>query len=128
MGKKLKIKNRSLVEAVVFLTVLLLCCWALGSRMGSENLLRTIMNTAHDLLLNTVFFLMGITVQKAVAREQKPAADLMKFSQTMRLLMQLAVAVLGFALPCFNGYAVILSLFFPRIAIMLRPFLDKKKQ
>jgi len=62
MGKKLRFKNRSLVEAVIFLTVLLLCCWALGSRMGSENLLKTIMNTAHDLLLNTVFFLMGITV------------------------------------------------------------------
>ena len=57
-----KTKNRTLVEAIVFLAVLVLCCWALGSRMGSENLLRTIMNTAHDLLLNTVFFLMGITV------------------------------------------------------------------
>ena len=74
------------------------------------------------------FFLMGITVQKAVAKEKKPASDLMKFSQTMRLLMQLAVAVLGFALPCFNGYAVIIPLFFPRIAIMIRPFLDKKRQ
>ena len=69
------------------------------------------------------FFLMGITVQKAVTKEQKPAADLMKFSQTMRLLMQLTVAVLGFALPCFNGYATIIPLFFPRIAIMIRPFI-----
>ena len=57
-----KIKNKSLVEAIVFLVVLMGCCVALGSRMGSENLLKTIMNTAHDLLLNTVFFLMGITV------------------------------------------------------------------
>ncbi len=74
------------------------------------------------------FFLMAITVQKAVTREKKPAADLMKFSQTMRLLMQVVVAVLGFVLPCFNGYAVIIPLFFPRIAVMIRPFLDKKKQ
>ena len=44
------------------MALLLLFSWALGSRMGSENLLKTIMNTAHDLLLNTVFFLMGITV------------------------------------------------------------------
>ena len=29
------------------------------------------------------FLLMGITVQKAVTKEQKPAADLMKFSQTI---------------------------------------------
>ena len=74
------------------------------------------------------FLLMGITVQKAVAKEKKPASDLMRLSQTMRLLMQLVVAVLGFALPCFNGYATILPLFFPRIAIMIRPFLDKNKQ
>ena len=62
MGKIDKLKNRSLWEALVFLALLLLFSWALGSRMGSENLLKTIMNTAHDLLLNTVFFLMGITV------------------------------------------------------------------
>jgi spore maturation protein SpmA len=30
--------------------------------MGSANMVKTIMNTAHDLLLNTVFYLMGITV------------------------------------------------------------------
>lgn len=30
--------------------------------MGAGNMLKTIMNTAHDLLLNTVFYLMGITV------------------------------------------------------------------
>ena len=71
------------------------------------------------------FFLMGLTVQNAVEREKKPAADLMKFSQNMRLLMQLVVAVLGFALPCFNGYAVIIPLFFPRIAVTVRPFLKK---
>lgn len=62
MGNKTKIINRSLIEAVVFLLLLVLFSWALGSRMGSENLIKTIMNTAHDLLLNTVFFLMGITV------------------------------------------------------------------
>ena len=62
MGNKTKKLNRSLIEAVVFLLILVLFSWALGSRMGSENLIKTIMNTAHDLLLNTVFFLMGITV------------------------------------------------------------------
>ena len=62
MGNQTKKLNRSLIEAVVFLLLLVLFSWALGSRMGSENLIKTIMNTAHDLLLNTVFFLMGITV------------------------------------------------------------------
>ncbi len=71
------------------------------------------------------FFLMGVTVQKALGREKKPAADLMKLSQTGRLLMQLAVIVLGFVLPCLNEYAVIIPLFFPRIGVMLRPFFAK---
>ena len=34
----------------------------LGSSMGTPNMLNTIMNTAHDLLLNTVFYLMAICV------------------------------------------------------------------
>ena len=34
----------------------------LGWRMGTPNMLNTIMNTAHDLLLNTVFYLMAICV------------------------------------------------------------------
>ena len=35
---------------------------ALGRVMGTANLFNTIMNTAHDLLLNTVFFIMSISV------------------------------------------------------------------
>lgn len=34
----------------------------LGSIMGTPNMLNTVMNTAHDLLLNTVFYLMAICV------------------------------------------------------------------
>ena len=64
------------------------------------------------------FFLMGVTVQKALGREKKPAADLMKLSQTGRLLMQLAVIVLGFVLPCLNEYAVIIPLFFPTMILL----------
>ena len=34
----------------------------MGMKMGASNMLNTIMRTAHDLLLNTVFYLMGICV------------------------------------------------------------------
>ena len=34
----------------------------IGSKMGAAEMLNTIMHTAHDLLLNTVFYLMGICV------------------------------------------------------------------
>ena len=54
--------RRSSVEALIFLALFAGVSIALGSRMGSGNMLNTIMNTAHNLLLNTVFYLMGITV------------------------------------------------------------------
>ena len=61
--KSIKYKlSRSIVEAVVFLTLLVVVFTLLGTRMGGANMIKTIMNTAHDLLLNTVFYLMGITV------------------------------------------------------------------
>ena len=59
---KLRKPSRSTIEALIFLTILIVVFTLLGSRMGSANMLKTIMNTAHDLLLNTVFYLMGITV------------------------------------------------------------------
>ncbi|MBR3407154.1 MAG: nucleoside recognition domain-containing protein [Bacteroidales bacterium] len=54
--------RRSTVEALVFLTLLIVVFSLLGSKMGGGNIIKTVMNTAHDLLLNTVFYLMGITV------------------------------------------------------------------
>ena len=63
MTKKSKpFLRRSSVEALIFLALFAAVSVALGSKMGSGNLLNTIMNTAHNLLLNTVFYLMGITV------------------------------------------------------------------
>lgn len=65
--KLFNLKNTSFVakrryEAFVFLLVFFLFFGVLGHKMGTANLLNTIMNTAWDLLMNTVFFIMGITV------------------------------------------------------------------
>ena len=54
--------RRATIEAIVFLALLIIIFTLLGSRMSGGNMIKTIMNTAHDLLLNTVFYLMGITV------------------------------------------------------------------
>ncbi len=70
------------------------------------------------------FLLMGITVQKAVQKDEKDAAALMKLSQTLRNLMLLIAAAL--ALAFINPIAAIIPLFFPRIAIFLIPLRDKK--
>lgn len=53
---------RYLIEALVLALLLAVVFGVLGSRMGAGNMMNTIIHTAHDLLLNTVFFLMGITV------------------------------------------------------------------
>lgn len=74
------------------------------------------------------FFLLGITVQKALTREADKASDLMKFSKRLRMLLLFAVAIIGVILPVFNTIAVLLPLFFPRIAIMFRPFFGKDEE
>ena len=50
------------LETFVFLLVVLLLFTYMGAVMGVGNLFNTMMNTAHDLLLNTVLFIMGIAV------------------------------------------------------------------
>jgi len=54
--------NRRRFEAIVFLIIFIGFFVYMSHIMGTKNLLSTIMNTAHDLLLNTVFYLMAITV------------------------------------------------------------------
>jgi len=49
-------------EAFVFIILFFGFFGYLGHAMGVTNLLNTIMNTAWDLLMNTVFYIMGITV------------------------------------------------------------------
>ena len=71
------------------------------------------------------FLLMGITVQSARDREEKSAKAAMKLSQNLRLLMLFAAAAVGVLLPCFNTVTALLPLFFPRIAVMIRPLFKK---
>ena len=72
------------------------------------------------------FLLMGITVQKALGREEKEAKTLVRTSQLYRNILLFAVAAVGVVLPIFNTVSVIVSLFFPRVAVSLHPILNKK--
>ena len=54
-------KNRT-VSALICLAIVIALFTYMGIVMGAANMLNTIMRTAHDLLLNTVFYLMGICV------------------------------------------------------------------
>lgn len=61
----------------------------LGSRMGTPNMLNTIMHTAHDLLLNTVFYLMAICViTGALGRVLMDFGVVSLFEKILRPLMK----------------------------------------
>ena len=59
VGKKSVLKR---YEGVICLAVVFGIFYFIGQEMGVANMLNTMMHTAHDLLLNTVFYLMGICV------------------------------------------------------------------
>lgn len=50
------------IEGFVFLVIFGTVFGLTGHTMGMANMLNSIMKTAHDLLMNTVFYIMGITV------------------------------------------------------------------
>ena len=72
------------------------------------------------------FFAMGITVQKAVEKDEKEAKTAIKASQALRTVILFAIVAIGAAVPFFNTWTVVIPLLFPRIAIALRMF--KKEQ
>ena len=53
---------KTIRSGAICLTIVLILFSGIGWQMGAANMLNTIMKTAHDLLLNTVFYLMGICV------------------------------------------------------------------
>ncbi len=58
----LKFTTRRSIEALVFLLVFFAVFGFLAHRMGLPNMLNTIMQTSYSLLMETVFYLMAITV------------------------------------------------------------------
>ncbi len=101
-----------LLSALMQAVFLILRMWNIGVLLG--NVL-----TGAISIFN--FLLLGVTVQKAVEREEKDAKSLMKLSQTLRMLMIFVALVIVVALPVFDTWASIIPLFFTRIALMFRP-------
>ena len=57
-GVKKSVSKEVFIFSAIFFGVFTL----LGSKMGAANMFNTMMNTAHDLLINTVFYIMAIAV------------------------------------------------------------------
>ncbi len=74
------------------------------------------------------FFVMGLTVQRAVCLEESDARRLMRSSQNLRNAGIFIAVVIGVVAPCFNTVAVIVPVFFPRIAVSFRPLIKDRKE
>lgn len=60
--KKASFLTKRSIEALIFLIIFFCFFGFLGSKMGLPNMMNTIMQTAYSLLLETVFYIMAITV------------------------------------------------------------------
>jgi uncharacterized membrane protein len=108
---------------VILLSVLMQSVFFVIGKWDHTVLLGNLLSGA-TVILN--FFLIGITVQKALEKDEQDAKKTMKLSQTYRFLLLAVVLIVGAALPCFSTWAVVIPVLFPRVAIAFRPFFDKK--
>lgn len=66
-NRKPNVKKAFSLETLVFLGVFGVIFGYLGITMGAVNMMNTLMNTAYDLLMNTVFYIMAIAVLAGAA-------------------------------------------------------------
>ena len=69
------------------------------------------------------FFLMGLTVQKALGQDEKQARNAVKTSQLYRMLLLVVATVLSAVF--LHVWATVIPLFFPRIALLFRPLFKR---
>ncbi|MBQ4067127.1 MAG: ATP synthase subunit I [Clostridia bacterium] len=72
------------------------------------------------------FFLMGLSVQRALEKDEKDAKGYMRFSQSLRFLGLFSVAVVAYLVPFLNPVTLVLTYLFPRVAIAFRPLFNKR--
>ena len=117
-----KAETKYIIIVVLILTALMEAVFLVIGKWDTTVLFGGLLGAA-TAVLN--FFLMGLTIQKSIGLDEKAASDKLKLSQMLRMLMVVALAAVGVGLPCFHALAVVIPLFFPRIAIAFRPLLDK---
>lgn len=125
------------VDSTVLKETLYISAWVLILSIITQAVFLIIQRWDYTVLLGNLlsgtasvlnFFLMGLTVQKAVTKEEKEAKTALKFSQLYRFLFLIIVTIIGIVAPCFNNWTVIIPIFFPRIALLFRPLIDKAKK
>lgn len=112
------------IALLVFLLSLLM--QAVYLIIGYWNYTVLLANLLSDVIAVGNFFLMGLSVQRATEQSEDASRNTVRLSQGLRFLLLFALLAVGVSLPCFDTVALLIPLFFPRIAVMLRPFIGKK--
>ena len=115
-------ETKYITAFVVILSVLLQSVFLILRRWDYTVLLGNLLGAA---AAAGNFFLMGLTVQKAVTKDEAEAKKVIKTSQTLRNFGLFIIGMIGVLVPVFNTIAVLVPYFFPRFAILLKPFVDK---
>ena len=72
------------------------------------------------------FFLMCLTIQSVMSKDEKEIKSRMKVSQMLRMLMMFGFALVGYLVSVFNIYAVVIPYLFPQIGVKIRAFTIKE--
>ena len=76
------------------------------------------------------FLLMGLTVQSAVNKDEKESKKLIRISQALRYLLQIAVVAAGYLICGELRFilAVVIPYLFPSVAVRLMPLIIKSNE
>lgn len=125
MLSKETVKSIQKIAAGVFiLTLLMLAVFALSGHFGSGEVLGALIG-ASEAILN--FVLLGITLEKTVAKDKKGASSLTGLSYIGRLMLTAAVVIWAIKAPYINYIAAIIPLVFPQIIIKIIGVAEKKR-
>ncbi len=118
-----KSETKYIAYIVILLSVIMQAAFLIIGAWDYKVLLGNILSGI-AVILNFLF--MGITVQKAVTKEKSAAQTAMRVSMLYRMLFLIVVVIIGVVSPAFNMWAVLITLFFPRIAVFIRPFVKRE--
>jgi len=107
--------------------VIMLAVFAALKRLDYTVLLGTMLGSGFAVLS---FFLLGLTAQKVTESNMTPtgAARYMKSCYNLRMLMMLAVIVVGVLVPCFHYVAVIIPFLMPSAAAVVWQRIYQKRE
>lgn len=119
-------ETKYIATFVVILSVLMQAVFLIIGKWHYSVLLGNLWGAAIAVLN---FFVMGLYVQKAVSQEEKEARQTVRASQSLRMFGIFVLAIVGLIIfkQTLARVAIVVPLIFPRIAIMIRPLINKNK-